>query len=127
MAVNLKNLSFYGWFPVQDRQLTTFMEWLLDELTDPQRMPLGTAKDSQRPSNLAAISVRLPVRSSNGMKPAIAGALSEVFLDRHHYPMLKNVLIHLAAREASSAMLREEVELAMLPCTQKGILSLLWQ
>jgi hypothetical protein len=37
------------------------------------------------------------------------------------------VLMHLAIQgEESSAEHREEVELAMLPCTEKGLLYLLW-
>jgi hypothetical protein len=127
MAPNLKALSFYGLARIDDRKLAAFMEWLLEELTDPERIPLGPAKDVHRRSNLIAISVELVVDSSNGLNPSIAAALSELFLDEHQYPMLEGVLMHLAIQgEESSAEHREEVELAMLPCTEKGLLYLMW-
>jgi hypothetical protein len=128
MALNLKKLSFYCWFLVIDRRPTRFMEWLLQELVDPERMPRRMAKDRQCPSTLASILVRLPVTSATGTMAAIAGALSEAFLDERHYPMLNDVLIHLVTvpRDAPGAMVREEVALAMLPSVQKGI-RLLWE
>jgi hypothetical protein len=128
MALNLKKLSFQGCVRIHDREVTRLMEWLLGELADPEHMPLGMAKDSQRRSNLASISVQVPVYSTNGLNSGIAAALSEVFLDERHYPMLKDVVIQLTTwGEKSSADQREAVELAMLPCTEKGIFRLLWQ
>jgi hypothetical protein len=128
MALNLKSLSFYSWLQVRDWKVTQLVGWLLQELHQPGRMPLRAAEASQCSSNLATISVRMPVESSNSLTPPMAGALSEMFLDKSQYPMLKDVLIRLVIQgEDSGAEQRKEVELAMQPSMEKGILRLLWQ
>ncbi|KAH6906137.1 hypothetical protein BKA70DRAFT_1430075 [Coprinopsis sp. MPI-PUGE-AT-0042] len=130
-ARNLKRLSFLC--PNGHSNLTSFMGWLLVELTSYQ-----AHSHHVHPSSLEFITLRLRVFSYvTQFEPSLAGRLSDILSDEHHYPRIKQVKFGLIPDCPTFEWTtdedidvankhREKIELAMHALKEKRVLQLQW-